>query len=160
KVPNKSLEHTPSREHIKDTPANVEALKAVLTEQFGIPFNKQYLGKTPWETYRSIRKIHEWGYLVDCITPELEAHLDTVNDCLIDEQETHGTVGITYVNGSRETWSGKPIRSANRYSTHQQAVVDGMVTAQAGGQTMMFVYSADGKVTRSPKVRQWILDQK
>lgn len=159
-VPNKSLEHTPSREHIKDTPANVEALKAVLTEQFGIPFNKQYLGKTPWETYRNIRKTHEWGYLVDCITPEVKAHLDTVNDFLNDEQETHGTVGITYVNGSRETWSGKPIRSAKRYSTHQQTVVDGMVTAQAGAQTMMFVYSADGKVTRSPKVRQWILDQK
>src|SRR5699024_3603745 len=108
----------------------------------------------------NIRKTNEWGYLVDCITPEVKAHLDTVNDFLNDEQETHGTVGITYVNGSRETWSGKPIRSANRYSTHHQTVVDGMVTARAGAKTMMSVYSADGKVTRSPKVRQWILDQK
>lgn len=160
-VPNKSLEHTPSREDIKDTPSNVQRIKTALIQQFASPFNEQYLGTTAWETYRNIRKADEWGYSVGYITPEVKDHLDAVDQYLDDVDESRGTVGITYTEGTRQTWSGKLHQEGrNRFSRSRRTVTDGLASGNIGTQAMVFVHSADGTAQRSSKVRQWILDQK
>src|SRR5699024_11616933 len=67
-VPNKAMDFSPSREDVKDTPANLEALRDVLATQFRQPVNAIYLGETPRYTYANTQNTSSSGAVVRTVT--------------------------------------------------------------------------------------------
>ncbi|NWN87052.1 MAG: ATP-binding protein [Micrococcaceae bacterium] len=162
-VPNKSLTFTPSREDIKDTSANAQRLREIITENYAEPINAQHLSTSPWQTYRNVRIGDEGGLSVDYITKEIREHIDLVEEILDDVKETYGLVGVTYSYGGRSTWSGEQReqpRGRSYYGISRETITRGIQAEQIGADHMLFVYSPEGNIHRSPKVRTWIMDQK
>lgn len=158
-VPNKSLKFTPSREDVKDSDDNVEAIKQVIGDNYVKPINAQYLGDTIWQTYRNVGRTHEAGAAVAYVTQEIQDELQQVKDILADVNQHYGLMGVTYHDGTRGTWSGEPKHDQRFFRRYRRdTITDGISLHNLGTDDLMFVHSPEASIHRSPKVRQWVLD--
>src|SRR5699024_3392023 len=133
-VPNKAMDFSPSREDVKDTPANLEALREVLETQFRQPINETYLGETPWETYTKIRSTSTSDVVLSAVTCEIKDHLHTVGRILSTD------VGYTAYGNHRETVGGST-RSRNGSI---RSTIDGL---DIGTDNMLFVHDPEEKIS-------------
>src|SRR5699024_6220122 len=145
-VPNKAMDFSPSREDVKDTPANLKTLRDVLATQFRQPVNETYLGETPWETYAKTQNTSTSGAVLSAVTREIKDHLDTVARTLSYD------VGYVVRNNHRETLGGST-RSSNGSIRGTRNSLD------IGTDNMLFVHDPEEKISRSPKIRAWLLDR-
>src|SRR5699024_11363770 len=145
-VHTKAMHFSPSREDVKDTPANLKTLRDVLATQFRQPVNETYLGETPWETYAKTQNTSTRGAVVSAVTREIQDHLNTVSRTLSYD------VGYVVRNNHRETLGGST-RSSNDSIRGTRNSLD------IGTDNMLFVHDPEEKISRSPKIRAWLLDR-
>src|SRR5699024_9443447 len=113
---------------------------------FRQPGNETYLGETPWETYAKTQNTSTRGAVVSAVTREIQAHLNTVSRTLSYD------VGYVVRNNHRETLGGST-RSSNDSIRGTRNSLD------IGTDNMLFVHDPEEKISRSPKIRAWLLDR-
>lgn len=158
-VPNKSLEFSPSRDDIKDTQANADALRQALQEGFVQPLNNTHLGDTCWETYVNIRRTDGRGTVGGSyVTAEISDHLNDVTKIFNRYQHSYNdlppTRGFGVEDGRRVTLG----RTDSGYSSSYY-LNDFIEKHDVGTDSMVFVHDAESNISRSPKIRGWLLDQ-
>src|SRR5699024_3249718 len=120
--------------------------RGVLATQFRQPINETYLGETPWETYAKTQNTSTSGAVVSVVTREIEDHLTTVARIL--------SSGVGYiVRGNHRETLGGSTRSPNGSIRGTRNSLD------IGTDNMLFVHDPEEKISRSPKIRAWLLDR-